>query len=279
MTRTSSDESDPKEGNAPQQDKEIYDQDNSNVGQDNLEVDQGKKESVWKGKDNDHASEPVDTSGTNKIHDHKSDRMPEKLLEQLDEAQFLVKSAVSTGQSKEARLARVCAGLSSRLQEYKAENAQLEEVLMRERGRSSSYEASIKQLEQDLLLAQMEMSKVESSMGDALTAKNAEIEKLVGSIDAFKKQASTADGKLVSLQANMDALMRGRELSETRVIQALREELAAAERRAEEERIAHNATKMAAVEREVELEHRAVEASNALVRMQVRRSDIPFEGI
>ncbi|XP_078443686.1 golgin-84-like [Wolffia australiana] len=126
--------------------------------------------------------------------------MPEKLLEQLDEAQFLVKSAVSTGQSKEARLARVCAGLSSRLQEYKAENAQLEELLMRERGRSSSYEASIKQLEQDLLLAQMEMSKVESSMGDALTAKNAEIEKLVGSIDAFKKQASTAEGKLVSLQ-------------------------------------------------------------------------------
>ncbi|XP_078444830.1 golgin-84-like [Wolffia australiana] len=180
--------------------------------------------------------------------------MPEKLLEQLDEAQFLVKSAASTGQSKEARLARVCAGLSSRLQEYKAENAQLEELLMRERGRSSSYEASIKQLEQDLLLAQMEMSKVESSMGDALTAKNAEIEKLVGSIDAFKKQASTAEGKLVSLQANMDALMRGRELSEIRVIQALREELAAAERRAEEERIAHNATKMAAVEREVELE-------------------------
>ncbi|XP_078444587.1 golgin candidate 1-like [Wolffia australiana] len=58
--------------------------------------------------------------------------MPEKLLEQLDEAQFLVKSAVSTGQSKEARLARVCAGLSSRLQEYKAENTQLEELLMRE---------------------------------------------------------------------------------------------------------------------------------------------------
>lgn len=73
----------------------------------------------------------------------------------------------------------------------------------------------------------------------------------------------------------------------------MREELATAERRAEEERIAHNATKMvilslhfltivssvliglpfvatqAAVEREVELEHRAVEASNALARIQV----------
>jgi hypothetical protein len=67
----------------------------------------------------------------------------------------------------------------------------------------------------------------------------------------------------------MDGLKRNRELTETRVIQALREELATVERRAEEERIAHNATKMAAVEREVELEHRAVEASNALARIQV----------
>nr|ACN31153.1 unknown [Zea mays] len=66
----------------------------------------------------------------------------------------------------------------------------------------------------------------------------------------------------------MDGLKRNRELTETRVIQALREELATAERRAEEERISHNATKMAAVEREVELEHRAVEASNALARIQ-----------
>lgn len=51
-------------------------------------------------------------------------------------------------------------------------------------------------------------------------------------------------------------------------MQALREELALAERRAEEERAAHNATKKAAMEREVELEHRAVEASTALVRIQ-----------
>lgn len=80
----------------------------------------------------------------------------------------------------------------------------------------------------------------------------------------------------------------------------MREELATTERRAEEERSAHNATKMvcclndaetvyngniisilfvlhellflrqAAMERERELEHRAVDASTALVRIQVR---------
>ncbi|KAH8505219.1 hypothetical protein H0E87_012458, partial [Populus deltoides] len=53
--------------------------------------------------------------------------------------------------------------------------------------------------------------------------------------------------------------MRNRELTETRMVQ---------NNRAEEERTAHNATKMAAMEREVELEHRAVEASTVLARMQ-----------
>lgn len=80
----------------------------------------------------------------------------------------------------------------------------------------------------------------------------------------------------------------------------MREELSTTERRAEEERSAHNATKMvcrlnvaetihngnmislfclrellfpsqAAMERERELEHRAVDASTALVRIQVRQ--------
>ncbi|KAJ6759389.1 GOLGIN CANDIDATE 1, partial [Salix koriyanagi] len=66
----------------------------------------------------------------------------------------------------------------------------------------------------------------------------------------------------------MESIMRNRELTETRMMQALREELASVERRAEEERTAHNATKMAAMEREVELEHRAVESSTVLAKMQ-----------
>jgi hypothetical protein len=52
-----------------------------------------------------------------------------KVEDQLNEARGLLTVAVSSGPSKEARLARVCAGLSSRLQEYKSENLQLEELL------------------------------------------------------------------------------------------------------------------------------------------------------
>ncbi|XP_070033188.1 golgin candidate 1 isoform X1 [Nicotiana tomentosiformis] len=203
-----------------------------------------------------------------KLPEHNTVNSSTKVQEQLDEAQGLLKNATSTGQSKEARLARVCAGLSSRLQEYKSENAQLEELLVAERELSKSYEARIKQLQKDLSAAKKEVSKAESSMAEALAAKNAEIEVLVSSTDALKKQAALSEGNLASLQANMESLMRNRELTETRMMQALREELGATERRAEEERAAHNATKKASMEREVELEHRALEASTALARAQ-----------
>ncbi|CDP03270.1 unnamed protein product [Coffea canephora] len=192
----------------------------------------------------------------------------EKVQEQLDEAQGLLKNAISTGQSKEARLARICAGLSSRLQEHKSENAQLEELLIAERDLSRSYEERIKHLQKDLSVSKSDVTRVESNMADALAAKNAEIEALVNSVDGLKRQAALSEGNLASLQANMESIMRNRELTETRMMQALREELAAAERRAEDERTAHNATKMAAMEREVELEHRAIEASTALARIQ-----------
>ncbi|XP_034223708.1 golgin candidate 1 isoform X3 [Prunus dulcis] len=202
--------------------------------------------------------------------EHKAGSTPVKVQEQdqIEEAQGLLKTAVSTGQSKEARLARVCAGLSSRLQEYKSENAQLEELLVSERELNKSYEARIKQLQKDLSASKSDVSRIESNMVEALAAKNSEIEALVGSMDALKKQAALSEGNLASLQANVESIMRNRELSETRMMQALREELSTVERRAEEERAAHNATKMAAMEREVELEHRALEASTALARIQ-----------
>ncbi|GLT98523.1 hypothetical protein SLE2022_160250 [Rubroshorea leprosula] len=203
-----------------------------------------------------------------KTQEDKLDTQPVRVQDQLEEAQGLLNTTNSTGQSKEARLARVCAGLSSRLQEYKSENAQLEELLIAERELTKSYEARIKQLQQDLFTSKSELTKVEVNMAEALAAKNSEIEALISSMDALKKQAASSEGNLASLQVNMDSIMRNRELTETRMMQALREELASAERRAEEERAAHNATKMAAMEREVELEHRAVEASTALARIQ-----------
>lgn len=210
----------------------------------------------------------AESPSNEKKQDCRKPSVSQKVQEQLDEAQGLLKSTNSSGKSKEARLARVCAGLSSRLQEYKSENAQLEELLTAERELSKSYEDQLKKLLQELSASKAEVTRIETNMAEALTAKNHEIETLVVSIDTLKKQAALSEGNLASLQANMEALMRNRELTETRMMQAVKEELAAAERRAEEEHAAHNATKKAAMEREVELEHRAIEASTALARVQ-----------
>ncbi|KAI8553783.1 hypothetical protein RHMOL_Rhmol05G0043200 [Rhododendron molle] len=235
-------------------------------------------------------------SDQKKQQDHKADTSLTKVQDQLEEAQGLLKTAISTGQSKEARLARVCAGLSSRLQEYKSENAQLEELLVAERELSRSSEARIKQLQRDISAAKSEVIKVESNMADALAAKNSEIEALVSSVDALKKQAALSEGNLASLQQqeSFKFLVAGSRAAkidsrwllmleasyiamkywnvmifvQITATQALREELTSVERRAEEERAAHNSTKMAAMERQVELEHRAMEASTALARIQ-----------
>ncbi|KAG1346623.1 putative Golgin-84 [Cocos nucifera] len=256
----------------PEPKVDLLDEPTSAVNQERPGSETVQNNSTGNTQENEKEILPELSSNMNKQQEHKTDASPVKVQEQLDEAQGLLKSAVKTGQSKEARLARVCAGLSSRLQEYKAENAQLEELLVAERELSSSYEAHIKQLQQDLSASKMEVARAESNMADALFAKNSEIEALTSSVDALKKQSGAAEEKLASLQADMETIMRSRELTETRMIQALREELASAERRAEEERAAHSATKMAAVEREIELEHRAVEASNALARIQ-RQAD------
>ncbi|MED6180594.1 hypothetical protein PIB30_011630 [Stylosanthes scabra] len=180
---------------------------------------------------------------------HKTDISPKKVQDQLDQAQGLLKAAISTGQSNEARLARVCAGLSSRLQEYKYGNAELEKLLSVERELNKSSEARVKQLQKDLSQNRREVSKVETNMVEALAEKNSEIEALLNSIEAVKKHVALSEGNISSLQA-------------------LREELASAERRAEEEHAAHNATKMAFLEREVKLEHRAIEAATTLAKMQ-----------
>ena len=50
-------------------------------------------------------------------------------------------------------------------------------------------------------MSRVEGSRAESNMVDALTAKNAEIESLVKSLDSWKKRAAASEEKLASLEA------------------------------------------------------------------------------
>jgi len=71
---------------------------------------------------------------------------------------------------------------------------------LQQRELSKSYEVHIQQLQKDLSASKSEVTRVESHMVEALAAKNSEIEALVGSMDALKKQAALAEGNLASLQ-------------------------------------------------------------------------------
>jgi len=51
-------------------------------------------------------------------------------------------------------------------------------------------------------MSRVEGSRAESNMVDALTAKNAEIESLVKSLDSWKKRAATSEEKLASLEVS-----------------------------------------------------------------------------
>ena len=73
-------------------------------------------------------------------------------------------------------------------------------ILNLHRELSKSYEASIKQLQKDLSESKREVTRVESNMVEALAAKNAEIEALLSSMDAVKRQAALSEGNLASLQ-------------------------------------------------------------------------------
>jgi hypothetical protein len=67
----------------------------------------------------------------------------------------------------------------------------------------------MKQLQQELSMSRVEGSRAESNMVDALTAKNAEIESLVKSLDSWKKKAAASEEKLAALQvSSFIALLR-----------------------------------------------------------------------
>ncbi|KAI5059900.1 hypothetical protein GOP47_0024320 [Adiantum capillus-veneris] len=202
------------------------------------------------------------------LFEDQNTKFKPKLDEQLDEAQQLHKVASSSGQSKEARLARVCTNLSSRLQEYKSENAQLEVLLLKEREENNSLRIKIKEVQLELISARAAVTTVESEMSSAFASKNSEIEALLASLEGVKKQAAHSEGKLAALQADMDVMARSRDLTENGMIQMLKDSLEAAENRAEEEHSSHLAMRKAAAQREAELEQCVADVTASLTRMQ-----------
>ncbi|KAF3451201.1 hypothetical protein FNV43_RR07294 [Rhamnella rubrinervis] len=141
-------------------------------------------------------------------------------------------------------------------QDYKSENAQLEELLFAERELSKSYEARIKQLQQYLSVSKNDVMRVESNMVEALAIKNSKIEALVSATDELKKRllylkeiwlhCSFRDIALCSKGGASLTKKRRKSMQHTML-----------------------AKWFAFMEREVELEQRALEGLTALARIQL----------
>eukprot|EP01018_Ginkgo_biloba_P025659 Gb_16119 [translate_table: standard] len=192
------------------------------------------------------------------VSEHEREESNKKLTEEQIEADVSPKASIQSDQPEETSslVTRVDDQLDEAQGllkiEYKSENAQLEELLIAEREEKNAFDARVKQLQREISLARATASVVEAKMADMLASKNTEIEALITSMQSLKKQVVEAKGKLATLQANTEVVMRNQQLTETRMIQV---ELASTERRAREEHVAHNATQMAAMEREAPLNH------------------------
>mmetsp|Transcript_11547 Transcript_11547/g.36522 ORF Transcript_11547/g.36522 Transcript_11547/m.36522 type:complete len:377 (-) Transcript_11547:117-1247(-) len=104
--------------------------------------------------------------------------------------------------------------------------------------------------------------------GGSISTKQEEIDRLVVKLEGADRALAVADTRLASLESQNAELLRGRAASERSMLASLRDELASCERRLEEERGSHAATRQEAAGREMALENAVEESNSALAGLQ-----------
>ncbi|KAG5051928.1 hypothetical protein JHK87_004126 [Glycine soja] len=196
----------------------------------------------------------------------------------------------------------VCAGLSSRLQEYKSAGIRSEPLMLEGttklpwnfshhpatsgtfftlvllglkycscqfRGNLQKFQMGFQLLEDRIY---RELSKSYEASITQLQKDLYESKREMTRVESNMVEALAAkNAEIEALVSSMDVVKSQAAMSQGNLVslQALREEVESVERRAEEKRAAYIATKMVAMERKVELEHGAVESSTALARIQL----------
>ncbi|PSC71978.1 golgin candidate 1 [Micractinium conductrix] len=158
--------------------------------------------------------------------------------------------------------------LKKRLEQYKAENEQLEELLSRADAQAAGGSGQISRLEDELARAQAARISAEAATAQALAAKAAEAQSLRQQLDAAASRADAAEGRLEALQDANERFVEERQASESQLLQTLRREMEAIEQRLDEERAAHTATRKASAAREQQLDATLAESSASLASMQ-----------
>ena len=188
------------------------------------------------------------------------------LRDELNEARKLIGSVPAASQSREQKLAKMCEKLQARLQQYKMENEQLEEML--EAAETKADEAVQDKLKATIAELEQKAARAERVHAAQMDAKAKELESLSAEVQKSRQSATSAEQHLASLESQTRHVLKERNASEERLLSSLREELAAEERRLEEERQAHKGSREQAARRERELESTLADNAQALSAMQ-----------
>ncbi|KAL0037207.1 hypothetical protein WJX79_006059 [Trebouxia sp. C0005] len=169
---------------------------------------------------------------------------------------------------REALLSRLVEQLKGRLQALKEENQQLEDMLHQSDSRASGSVREVERLEDAVSQAEAARISAEAALAHNSAMQEGEVRSAQQALQAATKDLSDCQARLADLEATNTLLIQEQQVSEGRIVAALRDEVTAAEVRLEEERAAHTSTQRTAAAREQSLQSSMADGGSALASMQ-----------
>lgn len=159
---------------------------------------------------------------------------------ELDEARALAESAPQG--AREGRLQRVVERLKSRLEQYRVENQQLEEMLQAADARYTGGAGALEAAHAALAAAEAAHATAEAARVQAVAAHDADVAHLEAKLQEATERQRVLEGEVEALQASCEALEAQHTADETSLLHTLRAEAVALEQRLKEEQTAHAAS-------------------------------------
>ncbi|GMH45151.1 hypothetical protein BSKO_13108 [Bryopsis sp. KO-2023] len=169
---------------------------------------------------------------------------------------------------REARLLQVCEQLRGQVANLKDENAKLEGRLRDANSRAKKESGQAESLEKELHDLDASSSRREATLQAEVVAKDLEINKINGDLEAAKKWGLELQDQVAALRETNQQLLEDHQADQGRMMEALRDQLADAERLLEQERGEHGRVSKSAGIRETELQQELTDSAGALAKMQ-----------
>lgn len=170
--------------------------------------------------------------------------------------------------SREQQLSRLCDQLKKRLEVVKAENEQLEEMLKKAEQRADKAARANQSWQKQAQQLQDAKQQIESALHSQLVAQQAATTEALAKLEAAETQVLKLEAHIAALEESHKQILESKGNFEGGMLEALKAQLGNTELRLEQERRAHQATKVSAVNRERDLEQKVSQHADALSELQ-----------